>query len=82
MQAPTIAIDAALSSRGLRDYFRGIGDSRRYAALRQVGSDWFAEPIGGAEQMIVGPVNDNYLDGIRDGGCTIIAERSGGKRAA
>ena len=78
----TKALDAAQSSRGLREYFRGIGDSRRYSALRQAGSDWFAEPISGADRMIVGPVNDDYLDGMRDGGCAIVAERSGGKRVA
>ena len=59
LQAPTIAIDAALRSRGMREYYRGLADSRRYARLRQTGDDWLAEPINGAEPIIVEPVTDD-----------------------
>lgn len=82
MQATTHAIDVALSSRELRGYFRGLGDSRRYAAIRQVGDDWFAEPINGADRIIVRPVTEDYLDGLQAGGCVVSAERSGMQMAA
>lgn len=77
-----VAIDAALSSHGLRDYFRGIGDSRRYSSLCQMGDNWFADPINGAERIIVSPISSDYLDGLRAGGCTVNDRRSGMKRAA
>ena len=82
LNARTTAIDAALRSREMREYFRGLGDSRRYAAIRQAGDDWFAEPINGAEQIIVGAVSADYLDGLAAGGCVVIVERSGSQMAA
>ena len=65
------AIDEALAGHGMRDYYRGLADARRYAAVRRLGSDWLAEPIDGAEPIIVEPVGDDYLDGLRAGGCSI-----------
>ena len=76
------ALDAAFSDRGMKEFYRGFGDARRYAALRQSGCDWVASPVDGSEEIIVRPVNSDYTDGLRAGGCAVSDPRSGLKRAA
>lgn len=68
------AIDAALGSRPLTEFYRGIADSRRFDTIRFDGEDWIAAPRDGAAELIIRPVGRDYLKGLCSGGCCAVAE--------
>ena len=67
----TIAIDAALSSRGMKEFYRGYGDAKRFACVQSAGSNWLALPADGSPCLMIEPVTADYLEGLKSGGCVV-----------